>query len=141
MKKELLPFIITAVFLFTNCKKDNSSSSDILISKSWKRALIDKNPSTNPSNNVVYYAVQNCEKDDTFKFNSDGKLLLNRNTNKCDQSETQNITQSYTINKEKKELVIDGTIYILAEETSSQIKYYSVMPSATGFQYQIFLLQ
>jgi len=141
MKKELLPFILIPIFLLTNCKKDNSSLSDILISKSWKRALNDNNPSTNPSDNVIYYVVQNCEKDDTFKFNSDGKLALNRNTDKCDESETQNVTQTYTINRTKKELVIEGTKYTLAEETNSQIKYYTVIPSATGLQYQIFLLQ
>jgi hypothetical protein len=141
MTKTLLPFILIAIFSLTNCKKDNPGSSDILLSKTWKKALSDKNPSSNPSGTVTYYAVQNCEKDDIFKFNSDGKLTLNKNADKCDPNENQNVTQSYTINRTSKELVIDGTKFTLAEETNSQIKYYTVVPSATGFQYLIFLLQ
>lgn len=140
MKGKPVLFILIAIFL-TNCKKDNPGSSDILISKTWKRALNDKNPSTNPSGPIIYYAVQNCEKDDTFKFNSDGTLALDRSANKCDLGENQNVTQSYTVNRTNKELVIEGTKYTLAEETDSQIKYYTVIPSATGVQYLIYLLQ
>lgn len=126
---------------FSNCKKDSESSSNVLTLKTWQRGLNDKNPSTNPAGTVLYYPVQNCEKDDTFKFGTDGNLILNRNAAKCDQSESQIETKAYTLNRTTKEFVIDGTKFTLAEESNSQIKYYAPIPTPTGFQYLVYLLQ
>jgi hypothetical protein len=85
--------------------------------------------------------VQNCEKDDTFKFGVDSKLEINKNSDKCDQNENQNSTQTYTLNRTTKEFIINVTKFTLAEESNNQIKYYEIVPSNTGFEYIIFLLQ
>jgi hypothetical protein len=141
MKINLLSILLFAFFTLTNCKKENTSSSEILTAKTWKRALNDLNTSSNPSGSVIYYAVQNCEKDDTFKFGVDSKLEINKNSDKCDQNENQNSTQTYTLNRTTKEFIINGTKFTLAEESNNQIKYYEIVPSNTGFEYIIFLLQ
>ncbi len=141
MKRKFLPFILIAVLGLTNCKKDKSTSAEILVSKTWKKALNDKNTSTNPIGTVTYSSVQNCEVDDTFNFGTDGKLLVNKGAIKCEQNEAQNTNQTYSLNRTTKEFTINGTKYILAEESNSQIKYYTAIPSVTGFQYLIFLLQ
>jgi hypothetical protein len=141
MKRKFLPFILIAVLGLTNCKKDKSTSTEILVSKTWKKALNDKNTATNPTGTVIYSSVQNCELDDTFNFGTDGKLLVNNGSVKCEQNETQNTTQTYSLKRTTKEFTINGTKYVLAEESSSQIKYYTAIPSGTGFQYLIFLLQ
>jgi len=57
MKINLLSILLFAFFTLTNCKKENTSSSEILTAKTWKRALNDLNTSSNPSGSVIYYAV------------------------------------------------------------------------------------
>ena len=141
MNIKFLTFILIAVLGLTNCKKNKSTSTDILTSKTWKIALNDKNMSTNPTGTVTYLSVQNCDLDDTFNFGKDGKILINKGAVKCEQNETQNSTQTYILNRTTKEFTINGTKFILAEESSSQIKYYTAIPRASGFQFLIFLLQ
>jgi hypothetical protein len=139
MKTKFLVPLLLLIVAFSNCKKDGNSS--ILSSRIWTRALNDKNPATNPSGRILYYAVQNCEKDDTYEFELDGKLLVNRNADKCDPNELQNETQSYSLNRATKELIINGNKFTLAEESRRQIKYYAPMNSGTGYDYIVFLLQ
>lgn len=134
--------LMASLFALSNCKKDdNHSPVNILSSKVWKRGLTDKNPATNPSGKIVYYAVKDCEKEETFKFDLNGTLTLNRHGEKCDPNESTQEILSYTLNQETKKLTIDGTDYILLEESENQIKYAAVLPSATGDEYLIFLLQ
>ena len=141
MKTKLSTFITLTLITFFACNKDENSSNTIITSKTWKRALIDKNPSTNPQGVISYYAVLDCEKDDTFKFESSDNLVINRGTNKCETNESQNSTQTYTLNRANKELVINGTRFTLVEESSEQIKYYATLPMASGFSQVIYLLQ
>jgi hypothetical protein len=141
MKTNLLLTALLFVIAFSNCSRDKESQLNTLTSKTWRRALTDLNPTTNPQGQIIYYAVLNCEKDDTFKFNEHGSLIIDRNDNKCAQDELQIENQSYSLNRQTKELIIDGTTYILAEESNKQIKYYTVLPTTNGFQYLIFLLQ
>jgi hypothetical protein len=139
MKTNLLVTVLLLTFVFSSCKKDGNSS--ILSSGTWTRALNDKNRATNPSGRILYYAVRNCEKDDTYKFTLDGKLLINRNADKCDPDELQNETQSYSLNRATKEFIINGYKFTLAEESGRQIKYYAPLNSGTGYDYIVFLLQ
>jgi hypothetical protein len=99
------------------------------------------NPTTNPQGPILYYSVPNCEKDDRYKFNNDGSFLIDRNDDKCSQTELKIETQSYSLNRQTKEFIFKGTSYILAEESNKQIKYYKVIPTTNGFQYLTFLLQ
>ncbi|KHJ37477.1 hypothetical protein PBAC_23210 [Pedobacter glucosidilyticus] len=141
MKIKLSVFLTLTLLTLLACNKDEDSSSTTITSKIWKRALIDKNPSTNPQGAMSYYAVLDCEKDDTFKFESNGNLVINRGANKCETSEDSNNTQTYTLNRANKELLINGARFTLAEESSEQIKYYATLPMASGFSQVIFLLQ
>ena len=115
--------------------------ASVLTSKTWKRGMVDKNPSTNPYGGVQYYPVQNCEKDDTFKFGSNNKLAINQGTNKCNSNEPATKTVSYSYTDSNKELIIDGTKYIVAEESKAQIKYYAPVPTSGGFSNVVFLLE
>ncbi|OAQ39212.1 hypothetical protein A5893_11130 [Pedobacter psychrophilus] len=140
--KKLLLFTLTVLTL-SNCKKNSDNSLETLTTKTWKRALNDKNPLTNPpgANQNSYGAIQDCDLDDTFKFQSNGNLIINRGSNKCSQSEIYSENQTYTIDRTKKEIYINGEKYFLAEESKVQIKYYRAIPATTGFNYIILLLQ
>jgi hypothetical protein len=141
MKRNLLLTALLFTIAFSNCSKERESQTNTLTSKTWKRALTDMNPTTSPQGPIVYYAVLNCEKDDAFKFNEDGSFLIDRKEDKCGQNELQTENQSYSLNRQTKEFIMDGTTYILAEESNKQIKYYTVVPGTNGFEYLIFLLQ
>ena len=141
MKIYQLLITVLVTIALSSCTRENDDQKNILMSKTWKRAKADLNPATNPRGPILYYAVQNCETDDTFIFNEDGTLTINRNNDKCSQNEVQNESQSYSLNRQSKVLIIDGTTYTLAEESNQQIKYYAVVPATNGFQYLIFLLQ
>ena len=141
MKTNLLIATLLFTIAFLSCSKDKDDQINTLTSKTWKRGKTDLNPTTNPQGPILYYAVLNCEADDTFKFNGDGSLTINRNNDKCNQDELQNENQSYSLNRPGKELIVNGTTYTLAEESNNQIKYYAVIPTTSGFQSLIFLLQ
>lgn len=142
----LRPFIFLlltpVIFTLPACKKDTGNPpKNILSSKTWKRGLTDKNPSTNPPGKIIYYAVKDCEKDDTFKFDPDGELTLNRNNSQCNPDEQKVALLTYALQEETKKLTIDGTDYILLEESKNQVKYGAALSSGTGNEYLVFLLQ
>lgn len=140
-KSFFLSFVIIIVFL-NACKKDNGEiTTSFLTSKTWKRALADKNTSTNPPGRILYDPRLDCQKDDIYQFSSDGTLRIDKGANKCNQNELNNETLAYTYKKDNKELLIDGKKYTLAEESNNQIKYYTRMPSITGYDYIVYLLE
>ena len=141
MRIKQLWILTLFTILTSNCKKDSEGPKDILQYKTWKRAISDKNLYSNPSGRILYASVLTCQKDDTYKFNLDGKLTLKKGTAKCDLVEiaSENITYSY--NKASKELIIGGTKYTLAEASEEQVKYYAALPSDSGSDYIVFLLE
>jgi len=138
LKFSALAFLI----VISACKKDESEEIiDILTSKTWKYGLEDINTSTNPSGTNVYYAVEECEQDNSFLFKTDGTLVITNGTKKCNDTETATTTLSYSYNKQTKELIIDGVKYKVVEENKTQFKYIAVVPSGTGYNNVIYLLQ
>lgn len=141
MKKSFFLILLAVTIVPFGCNKRDESTPDILTAKTWKRATQDKNPSSNPGGDVIYYAVKDCEKDDRFKFSVHGQLTIDQGSQKCDPDESEIVHLNYTLNRETKELVIDGIAYTLAEESADQIKYYTVIPATTSYLYVIYLLQ
>lgn len=132
---------ITFLTIFLACKKDeNEEIIDILTSKAWRFGLKDLNASTNPAGNNIFFAVPECEQDDTFTFRADGKMIRAYGAKKCDGNTAANKTVDYSFNKQTKELTIDGVKYTVVEENKTQFKYYAVIPNATGFNNVIYLL-
>lgn len=145
MKKKsqvLALFILLLLIIAFACKKDeNEEIIDIITSKAWKFGLTDLNTHTNPAGNNSYYAVLECEKDDTFTFKTDGTMVRTFNSKKCDGDVGAFKTVNYSFNKDTRELTIDGVKYAVTEENKSQLKYVLVTPAATGANNRIYLLQ
>lgn len=138
--KEIL-FVTLFAALFSSCQKnDDVEPTSFIQSKEWKPGLIDKKPSTNPSGRILYSAVQNCQKDDSYRFNTDNTLTINQGKEKCSTNEAAIKNVSYSYNSNNKELIIDGRKYTLAEESTVQLKYFAPLPSNTGYDYIVFLL-
>ncbi|MNJ92880.1 hypothetical protein D3C87_105540 [compost metagenome] len=145
MKKISQLFVFTilmVVTVFLACKKDeNEELIEIITSKAWRFGLTDLNTRTNPSGTVTYFAVPECEQDDTFTFKTDGTMVRTFGAKKCEGNTATSKTVNYSFNKETKELIIDGIKYSVAEENKSQFKYVLTVPEATGFSNRIYLLQ
>jgi hypothetical protein len=127
--------------IFLSCKKENKDDLEILTSKTWKYGLTDHNMATNPPGVILYHAVQTCEQDDRLVFKPDGRLIINRGYVQCNSSEKAIDTVSYSYDKFNKKLTVDGVVYIIAGESTSQIKYYIATPSASGYNWIVFLLE
>ena len=137
MKTKNFGLLILLFIAFASCKKDDSNASVTLTSKTWKRAMVDKNTSTNPAGNVSYYPPQDFEKDDTFKFGEDGKLTIDRGVLKANVNQPQTEVQSYSFVSATQQLTINGEKYMLAEQSKTQLKYYATLPN----QYLIFIFE
>jgi hypothetical protein len=138
--KALNKFLISLVFLcsFAGCKKKDDS---VLTSKTWRKSRIDKNAATNPPGSVLYVPAPTCELDDTYKFETNGNLVIKNGDSECSSGEPALINKSYSLNRSNKELIIDGSKYTLAEETKDQLKYYSPVPAGSGFQYVVYIFE
>ncbi|GAB1462234.1 hypothetical protein MASR2M52_02100 [Pedobacter sp.] len=110
---------------------------DVLTSKTWKFGMKDLNASTNPSGTNFYFAVPECEQDDTFLFREDGTMIRNYGSKKCDNETSANKTVPFSFNKQTKELIIDGVKYKVVEENKTQFKYVLVTVNGAA----IYLLQ
>lgn len=141
MKRQLIPFLILFVFIFTSCDKSIVKDENIFMTKTWKRGIIDKNPNSNPPGKIGYYAVLECEKDDTLKFNTVSTLTIEKGQNKCNSTESSTEIIQYTYDNLKNELIMDGVKYIVTEESNGQIKYLAPTPSLTGYDYVAYILE
>jgi len=140
LKFLLLSFIFIAAI---SCKKDKTTI-DIITSKSWKPSLTDKNPAVNPGIpgvNLTYYAVQECDKDDTYTFAKNGKLTINHGGNKCGENQPATTVLDYSYDKANKELIIDGQKFTVTSEETEQLKYYAPLPHTTGYGYVVYLFE
>lgn len=141
MKRTTQILALSVFLLFTllfSCKKEEHEQMiDVLTSKTWKFGMKDLNASTNPSGTNFYFAVPECEQDDTFLFREDGTMIRNYGPKKCDGETTANKTVPFSFNKQTKELIIDGVKYKVVEENKTQFKYVLVTITGTA----IYLLQ
>ncbi len=137
-------FVVASLMLLGTsfgCKKDDSEEIiDVLTSKAWRYGLKDLNTSTNPGGSNLYFAVPECEQDDTFTFKTDGTMVRAYGSKKCDGNIAVNKIVSYSFNKQSKELTIDGVKYTVVEENKTQFKYFIVAPGTTGVNNVIYLL-
>ncbi|WP_256009742.1 hypothetical protein [Desertivirga xinjiangensis] len=136
-----LASIIMLLFIMFGCKKDKDDATDFLTSKTWKMGIRDKNPSSRPPGLFTYHSVPTCIQDDIYHFKKDGVLEITRNGEKCDEAELSKVVLSYSYNRENGELIIDGVKYVIFEHSAQQIKYYGVLPHATGYDYNVYMLQ
>lgn len=133
--------LIFLIFIFNGCKKEANKDSGILLSKSWRYGILDKNPATNPSGQVLFNGVLDCMRDDLFTFKSNGELVIDRGSDKCDSNEIRVEVIVYSYDRENKELIISTKKYTVAEEAKEQMKYYLPLPPGSGFNNLVFLLQ
>lgn len=140
MKKVQLLALVVLVIL-SACKKTKTVNAlDFALTvRPWKIALTDNNPATNPKGAVVYTAEPTCKLDDTFTYNMSGELKVNTGSNHCDPAELSNFTLEYYHDKASNSITIDNKNYKIAELSDTQLKFYTIVPTATGFENDIYI--
>jgi hypothetical protein len=124
-----------------SCKKQgvqSDSEREILLSKSWKLAIKDKNVSSNPSG-VILYAELVCTGDDRYKFEANNVLKVLKEKGNCFLYKPDDFAGSYNLST--RELSYDGSTYKIAEISANQIKFYRILPSTTNYQVLVYLLE
>jgi hypothetical protein len=84
---------------------DNKSTEELLTAPScWK---LVKSEGFDPSTNTwVEEALENCDKDDCQKFNSDKSISFDEGATKCDPSDPQSYTGTWSLSADNKQLTL-----------------------------------
>jgi len=125
MKKRLSFITALAVVctFFVGCKKDKEEPIDILTSKTWKRAAVDKNPSTNPKGSIKYFEISGCVKDDVFYFYDNGTYEIKNPDGTCSTQMSGFKISKYNLNSNEFYLG-NSTVGEIAEISKKQLKIY-----------------
>lgn len=90
---------IALVLVFASCKKDDDNSmtpEEYLTAGNWKVTGMTINPPITvlgiEYSDIYTLFVQDCDKDDLIKFNSDGTLTEDEGPTKCDPDDPQTTT-------------------------------------------------
>jgi hypothetical protein len=110
MKQITLIIAALAFLTIYSCKKEEKKSkTDLLTASAWK----PKSMIYDPIDDVPVDEMEDCEKDDTFKFNVGGTGIKNVGTVKCNQSEPQTEPLTWAFGANETQLIIDGETWSL----------------------------
>ena len=129
------------VFSLFSCSDKDQKPTDQLQNGTWKAAMKDGNPSSNPtgSSSVVYYAWDLCQQDDIYTFKN-GKRYIDKGVVSCGIAE-QASEVNYQYNPQNQKLVIGETSFDVAELNENRLKYYVKTPGPGGSSFLIFIFE
>jgi len=129
-------FFLIAMAGFVSCKKDKDNNSitaktktELLTTGSWKRTALISSPAYDWYGNGVFDTdilniMMPCEKDNTDTYKTNGIFETNEGATKCDPSDPQTWTLTWTFADNETKLIFDGTDeYILEELTAITLKF------------------
>ena len=138
--KKIFLFLGTMAVL-SACKKSDespataSSRTELLTAKSWRLSSATITANGFPVSSSTF--IQDCSKDDTFKFNADKTLVQDAGTIKCNTSDPQTQTGTWALNSDQSKLTIsipnsplNGEAEV-KELTSNTLRIYGT-PSLSG---------
>ena len=107
MKKIFLSLGVIAAL--SGCKKSDespatTSRTDLLTAKSWRLTTATVTVGGAPVASSTL--IQDCNKDDTFKFNADKTLVQDAGAIKCNTSDPQTQTGTWSLNSDQTKLTI-----------------------------------
>ncbi|TVT41295.1 hypothetical protein FNT36_07515 [Hymenobacter setariae] len=138
MKKACLLFL--GIAALGACKKDGESTpapsrTDLLTAKSWRLTTINATLNGSPLPSSLIPA---CYNDDLFKFNADKTVVQDAGANKCNSTDpqTQSGTWSFNTDQSKLTISVQGSLLNgeadVKELTSSTLRI-SATPTISGF--------
>ncbi len=120
-----LLLLVVAAFSFTACKDDDEKSAEELLTAAscWSPTKDELFNST--TNKWEDQGVDDCTKDDCTKFNSDKTASFDEGATKCDPSDPQTNTGTWSLSADGKTLTAtiggDTSSATIVELTSSKL--------------------
>jgi hypothetical protein len=117
--------VIIALF---SCKKDKQTKTkgELLTSGSWHVSAYTVDPAmdwdgdgTDETN--VYTVMEQCIKDDHTTFHTDGTGELDEGATKCDDSDPQSLSLTWTLSQNDTKLTVEGIEYLIESLTETQL--------------------
>ena len=122
--KKILVFSIILIALYS-CKKDDNkpaTKSDYLTSGSWivtAAATDDDGDGTYETDE--YADFEPCYKDNVWTFNTNGSVVMDEATTKCDPSDSQVITSQWHLADNETSLILGSDSYSIVQLDANQI--------------------
>jgi len=128
-----LVLAIAAATTFLACKKDKKDSNtgktktELITTGTWKMTAFTTNPAQDLDSdgdvetNVFDY-LEACFKDDITTFKTNGTAEVNEGATKCDPTDPQTFSISWSFTANETKLVVDGEEFTLTELTATTIK-------------------
>ena len=117
MKNYFLLLALGAAFTFSACDNDDDDAStpsqtrtQMLTSKTWQISARSQVYTDSAGNSTTDTSLDNCEKDDTYKFTTDNKINFDEGATKCDPDDPQTGTGTWAFssNETKLDLTVSG---------------------------------
>ncbi len=119
----------------SSCKKESTTEqvtptpvktptkTELLTSKSWKMTALTIAPDMMGMTDL-YAEMDDCEKDNTMKFNADANksLILDMGGKKCDMSEPQSKSETWSLSADETTLTAGTTIYTIISVDADKLK-------------------
>ena len=116
MKKTFLISTV-ALFVIFACGKDDDgtqmSNMQVISSASWKfdTAGIDADNNGQIDSPLPPGLIQNCDRDNTIKFNNDGGGIVDEGATKCDPNAPQTANFTWAFNNAQNEINFSDTVF------------------------------
>ncbi len=107
-----LALLAAGTLATTSCKKDaaSKSNSEYLMNGSWKITSENVSYSLSGASQTSVIPIDNCQKDDKTNFNSGGVLVNDEGAVKCNSSDPQTTTGTWSLASDNKTLtIVDGS--------------------------------
>lgn len=105
--KKIFLFLGTMAVL-SGCKKSDespaASRTDLLTAKSWRLSTATVTLGGFPVSNSAF--LQDCKKDDLYKFNPDKTLIQDAGATKCNATDPQTQAGTWALNSDQSKLTI-----------------------------------
>jgi hypothetical protein len=144
MKKILFATLILSS-LFIGCSKDDTddvkqpTKTELLTAHYWQTTALTIDPPLSfggTSISDIYAQLDNCEKDNIEKYNTNNTIIFDEGATKCDPADPQTQTLPWSFNSDETILTVDGESYKVLTLTSTQLKV-SISEVIGGVNYTI----
>lgn len=123
---KLLPFLLLVLFSTNSCKKknDQKSKTELLTQKNWYLKDLELRSGTSGTWGSIFGLVDDCDKDNFTKFNTNNKGIDDAGTLKCG-SEPQTYQYDWFFLENETKISVDGeiaSIEVLNETTFTVVQ-------------------
>lgn len=134
MKKYLSIFISLLILTTIGCKDEETAPiktrTDLLTVSPWKLKAVIVEPGIDFLGTIItdFYAqvYEDCDKDNTEKYNTNGTIVYDEGKEKCDPTRPQTETSSWRFDANETKIILDSseeTTFTIESLSDTEFKY------------------